>query len=188
MIYSFTGKDAADLDLAERAANGQDWGMHLSMTDVVMVPAACYPAYPAMALRGPLPKGGVTLDLGGSVDILGYRSDVIRVLAGSDIFVLASLYEGYPVAVMEALAIGLPIVATAVGGIPQAVREGVEGLLVPPRRPELLADAIETLVRDPGRRLTMGEAAEARGRRYDIVEAVRRTEQIYRDIVDWSRP
>jgi seryl-tRNA synthetase len=66
VIYSFAGKDAAALDLAERAGRGDDWGMHLSMTDVVMVPAACYPAYPAMALRGPLPKGGVTLDLGGS--------------------------------------------------------------------------------------------------------------------------
>ena len=66
VIYSFAGKDAAALDLAERAGRGQDWSMHLSMTDVVMVPAACYPAYPAMALRGPLPKGGVTLDLGGS--------------------------------------------------------------------------------------------------------------------------
>jgi seryl-tRNA synthetase len=66
VIYSFAGKEAAALDLAERAAHGQDWSMHLSMTDVVMVPAACYPAYPAMALRGPLPKGGVTLDLGGS--------------------------------------------------------------------------------------------------------------------------
>ena len=64
-IYSFAGKDAAALDLAERAHRGDDWSMHLSMTDVVLVPAACYPAYPAMARRGPLPKGGVTLDLGG---------------------------------------------------------------------------------------------------------------------------
>jgi glycosyltransferase involved in cell wall biosynthesis len=124
-----------------------------------------------------------TLDLAGSVDILGYRQDAIRVLAGSDIFVLASHYEGYPVAVMEALAVGLPIVATAVGGIPEAVREGVEGLLVPPREPQLLADAIEALVRDPSRRRAMGKAAAERGRRYDIVEAVRRTEQIYRDVV-----
>jgi glycosyltransferase involved in cell wall biosynthesis len=124
-----------------------------------------------------------TLDLARSVDILGYRQDAIRVLAGSDIFVLASHYEGYPVAVMEALAVGLPIVATAVGGIPEAVREGVEGLLVPPREPQLLADAIETLVRDPSRRRAMGKAAAERGRRYDIAEAVRRTEQIYRDVV-----
>jgi glycosyltransferase involved in cell wall biosynthesis len=122
-----------------------------------------------------------TLGLDGYVDILGYRPDAIRVLAGCDIFALASHYEGYPVAVMEALAVGLPIVATAVGGIPEAVREGVEGFLVPPRRPELLADAVETLVRDPDRRRAMGKAAVERGRRYDIDGAVRRTEQIYRD-------
>jgi seryl-tRNA synthetase len=65
-IFSFAGKDAAAMDLVDRANRGDDWSMHLSMTDVVLVPAACYPAYPAMALRGPLPKGGVTLDLGGS--------------------------------------------------------------------------------------------------------------------------
>lgn len=122
-----------------------------------------------------------SLGLDGYVDILGYRDDAIRVLAGCDLFALASHYEGYPVAVMEALAVGLPIVATAVGGIPEAVREGVEGLLVPARRPDLLADAIETLVRDPVRRVEMGKAAAERGRRYDIDAAVRRTEQIYRD-------
>lgn len=65
-VYSFRGKDAAALDLAERASRGHDWSQHLSMTDVVLVPAACYPAYPAMARRGPMPKGGLTLDLGGS--------------------------------------------------------------------------------------------------------------------------
>jgi seryl-tRNA synthetase len=64
-VYSFSGNDAEALDLAERANRGDDWSAHLSMTDVVLVPAACYPAYPAMAQRGPLPKGGVTLDLGG---------------------------------------------------------------------------------------------------------------------------
>ena len=65
-IYSFAGKEVAALDLAESASRGEDWSHYLSMTDVVLVPAACYPAYPAMALRGPLPLGGVTLDLGGS--------------------------------------------------------------------------------------------------------------------------
>jgi seryl-tRNA synthetase len=64
-VYSFRGKEAAALDLAERACRGDDWSQHLSMTDVVLVPAACYPAYPAMARRGRLPKAGLTLDLGG---------------------------------------------------------------------------------------------------------------------------
>ena len=145
------------------------------------------PAHFVVVGQGPLETEMRTLHeslgLAGTVDILGFRPDALRVLAGSDIFVLASHYEGYPVAVMEALAVGLPIVATAVGGIPEAVREGVEGLLVPPHEPHLLADAIEVLVRDPGRRALMAKAAAERGRRYDIVEAVRRTEQIYRDVI-----
>ena len=66
--------------------------------------------------------------------------------------------------------------------MPEGVREGVEGLLVPPRRPELLAEAIEALVRDPQRRAAMSAAAAERGRGYDIEAAVRRTEQIYRDL------
>lgn len=123
-----------------------------------------------------------SLGLENYVELLGYRPDAIRVLTGCDMFALASHYEGYPVAIMEALAVGLPIVATNVGGVPEGVREGVEGLLVPPRRPDLLAEAIEALVLDPERRATMSAAAAERGRGYDIDAAVRRTEQIYRDL------
>jgi len=65
VVHSFAGNEAAARDMAERASRGDDWSHHLSATDVVLVPAACYPSYPAMALRGPLPKGGLTLDLGG---------------------------------------------------------------------------------------------------------------------------
>jgi len=65
-VFSFKGKESAALDLLERANRGDDWGVHLSMTDVVLTPAACYPAYPAIAHRGPLPEGGLTLDLGAS--------------------------------------------------------------------------------------------------------------------------
>lgn len=64
-VFSFKGKESAALDLLERVQRGADWDMHLSMTDVVLTPAACYPAYPAIARRGALPAGGLTLDLGG---------------------------------------------------------------------------------------------------------------------------
>jgi seryl-tRNA synthetase len=65
-VFSFYGSEAEAFDLTEKADRGDNWGQHLSMTGVVLVPAACYPAYPAIARRGRLPEGGVTLDLGGS--------------------------------------------------------------------------------------------------------------------------
>lgn len=65
-VFSFAGDESAARDMADRADHNRDWSMHLSTTELVLVPAACYPAYPAMARRGPLPEGGATLDLGGS--------------------------------------------------------------------------------------------------------------------------
>lgn len=133
-------------------------------------------------LEGEIRAQRTALGLDDRVDLLGFRPDAIRLLAGCDLFALASHYEGYPVAIMEAMAVGLPVVATEVGGVPEGVRDGVEGLLVPPARPELLATAIETLALDPARRATLGEAARRRGAQYDIAHATRRTEQIYRDV------
>lgn len=63
-VYSFAGSSAAALDLGARADRGEDWSGHLSKTNAVLVPAACYPAYPAIARRGDLPENGVALDLG----------------------------------------------------------------------------------------------------------------------------
>ena len=65
-VWSFAGNEFGAMELVDRASRGEDWSSHLHMTDVVLVPAACYPAYPAMAQRGPMPVGGLTLDLGGS--------------------------------------------------------------------------------------------------------------------------
>lgn len=119
------------------------------------------------------------LCLGDRVLLLGGRQDPTRVMAGCDLFTLASHYEGYPVALMEALALGMPIVATAVGGIAQAVRPGVEGLLVQPARPDLLAAALLELVDDPSRRQRMSRAAQERAKEYDIGRACRRLEAVY---------
>jgi glycosyltransferase involved in cell wall biosynthesis len=120
------------------------------------------------------------LDLGDRVLLLGQRSDAVRVLAASDVFTMASDNEGLPVALMEALALGLPVAMTKVGGIPDAVTDGVEGLLVPPKQPAALADAIEAITTDDARRAQMAAAARATGERFDIRVAVARTEQIYR--------
>jgi L-malate glycosyltransferase len=124
-----------------------------------------------------------TLDLGDRFILAGYRRDATRVLAACDVFVLSSLFEGLPIALMEALALGLPVVATRVAGITECVTDGVEGLLVPPSRPDLLAGAVEAVVRDEDLRGRMGRAAARRGRRFDIKEAARRVEDIYREVV-----
>jgi glycosyltransferase involved in cell wall biosynthesis len=115
--------------------------------------------------------------------MLGNRSDALSVAAAFDIFVLASHFEGLPVAVMEALALGVPVVATRVGGVPEVVHEGVEGLIVPTGRPDLLADAIRKLVLNPNLRSEMAEAARQRGRTYDIAAAAARIESIYREVL-----
>jgi seryl-tRNA synthetase len=65
-VFAFDGTEADALELAETAARQGDWSPHVGMTDLVLTPAACYPAYPAIGARGPLPAGGTTLDLGGS--------------------------------------------------------------------------------------------------------------------------
>ena len=82
-----------------------------------------------------------SLDLHGRVILTGRRDDAVAVMGACDAFVMASNNEGLPVAIMEALALGLPVVSTAVGGIPEAITDDVEGLLVPARDPGALADA-----------------------------------------------
>ncbi|HYZ98684.1 MAG TPA: glycosyltransferase [Acidimicrobiales bacterium] len=122
------------------------------------------------------------MGLGDRVLLLGHRPDAVRLMAGFDVFVLSSLHEGLPVALMEALALGLPVVATDVGGIPELVEHGREGLLVPPGRPPELATALVTLLTDAGRRRQMAEAAGRRGEALSIDTAVRQTEAVYHEL------
>lgn len=122
------------------------------------------------------------LGLEGRMTLLGRRDDVPRLMAAADVFALASAYEGYPVAVMEALGAGLPVVATAVGGIVEAVGDGA-GVLVPPGRPDLLAEALARVVADPTLRSGLASAAAVAGDRYDIRAAVAHVERLYRRLV-----
>jgi glycosyltransferase involved in cell wall biosynthesis len=87
--------------------------------------------------------------------------EVTRRLAEADVFCLPSFAEGVPVVLMEAMASGLPVIATQIMGIPELVRSGESGLLVPPGRPEPLAAAIRRLARDPALRVAYGEAGRA---------------------------
>lgn len=88
----------------------------------------------------------------------GHRTDIRRVLAALDLCVLASVEESLPLVLLEAMAAGLPVVATAVGGIPECIRPGQTGLLVPPADSEALAHAIIALLADPDRCQAFGQA------------------------------
>jgi glycosyltransferase involved in cell wall biosynthesis len=100
------------------------------------------------------------LGLGGRARLLGARSDVPRLLAASDLYVSSSHWEGLPIAVLEAMSAGLPVVATRVGDMPHVVPEST-GIVVEPRQPAALAEAIGQLLRDPERLRQSGAAARA---------------------------
>lgn len=93
---------------------------------------------------------------------LGFRHDVPAVLKALDALVLPSRSEAFGMVAAEALAAGVPVVASRVGGIPEVVRDGVDGILVPPRDPAALAAALIALARDPVARRRMGESGAAR--------------------------
>lgn len=124
------------------------------------------------------------LGLGDRFALLGYRDDVPRLLAAADLFVLASAHEGLPVAVMEAFALGVPVVATAVGGLVEAVTDGVSGLLVPPGDPDALAAAILRAA-DPAVRAELAAGADAASTRFAVADAERAIEATYRSA--WVR-
>ncbi|ADN02510.1 glycosyl transferase, group 1 family [Spirochaeta thermophila DSM 6192] len=102
------------------------------------------------------------LGIGDRVEFLGFCEDVEGVLASSQIFVLASRWEGFPISILEAMRAGLPVVASDVGGCREAVVEGETGYLVPRGDHMVLAERLRELILDPGKRERMGRAGRER--------------------------
>lgn len=131
-------------------------------------------------LRPELEHLAADLGLADCVRFLGARDDVPDLLAAMDVFALTSRSEGMSNTVLEAMAAGLPVLATRVGGNPELVDEGVTGELVPPQQPDALADALLVLGHDPGRRRRMGAAARARvEQKFSLSGMLRRYERLY---------
>jgi glycosyltransferase involved in cell wall biosynthesis len=114
------------------------------------------------------------LGLEGRVRLAGERRNVPELLAESDIFALASSSEGMPVSVLEAMAAGLPVVASRVGGVPEQVVDGETGLLVDPGDPQDFAEALAMLVGDGELRRRLGAAGRARAEKEFDLEPFRR--------------
>jgi glycosyltransferase involved in cell wall biosynthesis len=108
-----------------------------------------------------------------AVHLLGERNDVAEVLGTAEIFVLATRSEGLPLSILEAMATGLPVIASNVGGVAELVIDGKTGLLVPPGDPEALAAAIQRLLDDLPHARRLGEAGRARAVAHFDLAAVR---------------
>ncbi len=128
------------------------------------------------------------LELDGHVQFLGERDDVSDLLASASLFVLSSLSEGLPVSLLEAMATGLPAVATDVGGNREIVVPGETGLLVPAESPPALADAMRTLWADPDRARRLGAAGRQRvEQEFDMRQVAARYEGLYQELLQGKR-
>jgi len=129
------------------------------------------------------------LGIAGSVLFLGHRPDLDDLLPAGDLFVLSSISEGLSFAVLEAMACGLPVVATDVGGNRELVADGATGLLVPPRDPLSLASALGRLLAEPGLGLAMGARGRTEVERsYDLAAAARRYVELYESLAGAAVP
>jgi len=158
--------------------------------------AALAPTYRALHFKivgdGPrmneLRALAATLGIADRVSFLGHREDVPALLAEADAFVLPSRSEAFPNGAIEAMAAGLPVVASAVGGLLDLIEPGRTGLLVPPDDPRALADAIASLVDAPATAGALGAAARDEvSRRYSFDRMVRAFEDLYLSHLEMPR-
>ena len=123
------------------------------------------------------------------VRFLGYRADMREIYAALDLFVQSSRTEGMPNTILEAMAMGRPVVATAVGGVPEMIRDGQDGLLFPVGDAETLAARLKALLEDAELRRRLGEQARRRvEERFSFAARLRRLEDLYEEMARSERP
>lgn len=136
-------------------------------------------------LRMDLETEAAALGLGGSVCFTGFRHDVLAMIRGFEIFAFPSTEEALGTSILDAMALRKPVVATQAGGIPESVQDGVTGLLVPPGKPQALADALVTMLKTPERGRTFGEAGRRRVEEFFTVERTgAATLRVYHDVLN----
>ena len=134
--------------------------------------------------RRPLEALAADLGVGDRVRFAGWQAEPRRLLTTFDVFALPSRFEGFPLAIVEAMLAELPVVATAVGSVPEAVRADETGLLVPPDDPVTLAAALRRLLDDPPLRLRLGEAGRRLAvERFTATAMARSFERLYEEIL-----
>ena len=136
--------------------------------------------------RPSLERRARELHLEGFVRFLGARSDIPEVLAAADLFVSTSrTREAFGIAIVEAMGLGLPVIATSVEGVPETVDEGRSGFLIPPHDPAAVGDAIADLARRPDQRLEFGQQGRRIAvERFDVRRMVAEYEALYTRLLD----
>jgi glycosyltransferase involved in cell wall biosynthesis len=135
-------------------------------------------------LRAELEQRAAALDHGGHLRFFDFKPPASRQLASIDVFVLPSSWEAFPISILEAMACGVPQVATDVGGTAEALVDGQTGRLVPPHDPPALADAVASLLADDDGRRRMGEQARTRhAERFTLDHMIDRTAAVYRSVL-----
>ena len=120
------------------------------------------------------------LHLENNVIFAGFRTDAPRIIGSADVFVLPSQFEGLPIAMLEAMALGRPVIASRVGGVPEVILDGVDGLLIDPLRPDQLAEKLLTVMRTPELREKLSNNAVQKVREhFSVKRMVESTEALY---------
>jgi glycosyltransferase involved in cell wall biosynthesis len=118
------------------------------------------------------------------ITFTGYQDRVSQILNETDVFVLPSLFEAFPRSLIEAMGAGKPVIATNVGGCPEAVTDGVSGFIVPPGDPKALAQKLHLLARDNELRNTLGNAARKRAEElFSIQQHIGKTQELYCELL-----
>ncbi len=134
------------------------------------------------ALREGLESLARSLGIASRVVFTGFRTDALDLLRAFDVFAMSSYLEGLGTSIMDAQVLGVPVVATSTGGIPELVEDGVTGLLAPPRNPEALAHALLRILEDERLRKYCAETARIRSSRYDYRTMVYKTLDVYQNL------
>ena len=121
----------------------------------------------------------VIIGRGGTI---GEIPDASKLLPAFDLYVCSSVKEGFPYSLLEAMNAGLPIVSTNVGGIPEMITDGQNGILVPPKNPNTLADAIKKLIVSPKLAAKLGQAAKERVKQFSLEAMIAKTEEVYKHL------
>ena len=182
------GTDKREFLIGTLARLSPQKGIDTLVEAAKIVVASCPTARFVIGGTGPLESDLRTkirdLRLEPYVRMPGFVEEVPEFLAGLDLYVLPSDSEGIGLAIIEAMAAGLPVVATRVGGVPEAVVDGETGFLVPPRQPKALAQAIVRLLVDPDLAKYMGASGRARAEAmFDAKTTAEKTVGVYKDVL-----